>query len=164
MHNNDHHLSADKFIARTCALLMVVFVFVAVVGYLRLPHKIPVHFTNNKADKYISKRQIFIAPAVGIMLYFIVGYFEEYTYIARRKIAQQTAMAYYNGVFKFVGFFKMLILFTGILITAEFIHKALNADMQYNWGGNVLGALVILVPLCFMAIEFKNVKKAMTGN
>ncbi len=156
-----HHLSADKFIGRACTLLLILFCLIAIVGYINLPFNIPIHFTDGLPDKFSNKTQVFIIPAIGMSLYLLVSYFEKFTYTPTKKPGIKRTEAYYSSMAKLVGFLKLLILFSGIIVTAEYIHRSLNIGGEYDWECNALAALLILIPMIFMATEINNVKKAL---
>ncbi len=155
-------LSAEKFIGRACTLLIILFCLITIVGYLQMPFDIPTHLINGIPGKYMSKNIVFMVPAIGVALYMLISYIENYMKKPGKKFKVGRKIAYYNSLARVTGISKLLVLFTGIIITTELIHSALNSTVENDWGYQYLPAILIAIPFIFMMNEVIKVRKTLT--
>ena len=154
-----YQLSVDKVLARACQLLVILFCLIAVVGYLDQPFNML--FSANTGFDW-NKLQIIIIPIAGLSLYLLMNKVERHIYRLGKKFSMEKYLAYYNSIAKMSGLVKLLILFTGIIITVQGIHHMQHVDSGVaDCDCSVLIAPLTVLPLIFIISEIRNIRKAL---
>lgn len=105
-----------------------------------------------------------MVPAIGLALYMLISYVENYMSQPGKKFKIKRTIAYYNSMARVTGISKLLVLLTGIIVTTELIHSSLSNTIDDDWGYKYLPAILIFIPFAFMMNEVIKVRKALNAD
>ncbi|MDO4225026.1 MAG: DUF1648 domain-containing protein [Bergeyella zoohelcum] len=135
-------------------LFLALIFFTAIKNYPQLPNKIPIHFNiEGKADRYSSKKWIFLLPILGLVLLAFMTADLEYNFpikITKENFENQKLIA--DIVTSGIGLISMLLFYSIIQLTIHYQDEIKRKKWKiYIW---TFGILSIIFPIIMIIIAY----------
>lgn len=151
--------TTDRWIEMLAFLLLAANIGMAFFAYFKLPETIPTHFNlKGDVDAYGGKASIFIAPAIGFVLYLGMTWLNFYPEIFNYpvKITSENAARQYRKAVQLVRWLKVIVILTFFLITWSMFNSAVESSNQLQvW----IILSVVILPLLLMAVYLNQATK-----
>lgn len=139
--------AADKIIEAVALLLLLIMWAAILLTYSHLPQQVPLHFNaEGEIDRYGSKAELFIVPAIATLLYIALSFLNDYPHVFSyiRKVHRRNARILYTNSTKMLRMLKLSLMIVFCAIVFFSFRAAFNGAGLEKWFLPVAIVLVLL--------------------